>query len=586
MAVRINTPQTINGVDYPGGLLAVGLDPREEEQLVQGGGAARVNLPPVSGYGNDGKAAAPSIADLSNARRAPGARAISLPTPYPLVGPTMVHASWAFREDGWNGYPHWMAVTPYPNNDSTYENPCILASLDGDNWGVPPGLNGGAGNPVIPFSGIVNKYNRDSHLIFDPTDSTRQIMIYLTRDTAVTAKNYLYVTTSRDGWKTFTPPVAIWFGAIGPGTGANQGDMAAPSIWYDKVAAKWVILAHNLDAAAHPYPLRKITSSDLFSGWDTTPVAVTFPAPYSGRDWWHSHWGYDDATGNVFGLVQDNANASGNPGNIYLAWSSDGANTFSSKPIDLSGNWYRPTFCVRRNRDGSQFMDCIFSSLLNTVQYRVAIQLDANLFAISPSVTDFQAAIAGYNPGGQILLADNCTRADNAAAPGSPNIGGAYAVQTGGSYTGGAFGISSNRLYGVSTSAGNKMLTPALGLNYRFTARFVVIGTQAWINFRSKDKDNTFRFGFNATSTYRLQKIVAAGIDATFGDRALGPAPAAGDLVEIECSGTTCRIKVNGVFVVEFDDAGFFTDGSGVYCGLQSNGAVQTYFDTLLVKKL
>lgn len=51
MAVRINTPQTIGGQDYPAGMLVVGLDAREEEQLAGGGGAARVGLPAVSGGG-------------------------------------------------------------------------------------------------------------------------------------------------------------------------------------------------------------------------------------------------------------------------------------------------------------------------------------------------------------------------------------------------------------------------------------------------------------------------------------------------------------------------------------------------------
>ena len=44
----------------------------------------------------------------------------------------------------WNGYRYWMVMTPYPNSDSTKENPSILASADGITWVVPAGLT----NPI------------------------------------------------------------------------------------------------------------------------------------------------------------------------------------------------------------------------------------------------------------------------------------------------------------------------------------------------------------------------------------------------------------------------------------------------------
>lgn len=70
------------------------------------------------------------------------------------------HPSVKFFSDGWNGHKFWMAYTPYPNSNATYENPCIAFSDDGINWSEE-----GISNPIQekPSSG----YNSDTHLVFN-----------------------------------------------------------------------------------------------------------------------------------------------------------------------------------------------------------------------------------------------------------------------------------------------------------------------------------------------------------------------------------------------------------------------------------
>lgn len=65
----------------------------------------------------------------------------------------------------WNGYRYWMAFTPYPNaaNNDLLENPCIVASNDGDTWVAP------APNPIVPAPVNATEdaiYNHDTHLVF------------------------------------------------------------------------------------------------------------------------------------------------------------------------------------------------------------------------------------------------------------------------------------------------------------------------------------------------------------------------------------------------------------------------------------
>jgi len=75
-----------------------------------------------------------------------------------------------FGATGWNGYRYWMGFTPYPANQSQYENPSIVVSSDGVNWSVPTGL----ANPIVPTP--VSGYNADIELVYK--DSTDEIWMY------------------------------------------------------------------------------------------------------------------------------------------------------------------------------------------------------------------------------------------------------------------------------------------------------------------------------------------------------------------------------------------------------------------------
>lgn len=85
-------------------------------------------------------------------------------TTYEGSGQT-THPSVLFFKDRFAGYKYWMAHTPYPYNNDDYENPCIVASVDGVNWVTPTGI----ANPIdIPTQEqIANKYHMsDTELVF------------------------------------------------------------------------------------------------------------------------------------------------------------------------------------------------------------------------------------------------------------------------------------------------------------------------------------------------------------------------------------------------------------------------------------
>lgn len=97
---------------------------------------------------------------------------LNMPTSYDGQG-QVVHPDIVYIPCVWNGYKYWMALTPYPYSDNSYENPSILASNDGYHWVVPSGLV----NPIIssPNPG----YNADPDIVYNA--DTSELWVYFFR---------------------------------------------------------------------------------------------------------------------------------------------------------------------------------------------------------------------------------------------------------------------------------------------------------------------------------------------------------------------------------------------------------------------
>jgi len=94
--------------------------------------------------------------------------------PSPLSIPTYdgkdqcVHPDVLFFPEGWNGYSYWMAMTPYPNGNDKYENPCLVASNDNTNW-VEPLVNPQDTKPN-------GTHNSDTELVYLEDSNSFQLL--------------------------------------------------------------------------------------------------------------------------------------------------------------------------------------------------------------------------------------------------------------------------------------------------------------------------------------------------------------------------------------------------------------------------
>jgi len=111
----------------------------------------------------------------------------------------ITHPSVCYFKDGWNGYTHWMAATPYPQKDPLtgeyYENPCIFfANGDAANK-HPLAFTALSNNPIFPKPST--GYNSDPEMWFFDNK-----LWVITRMRSINVSGYvsaLYLQSSSDG---------------------------------------------------------------------------------------------------------------------------------------------------------------------------------------------------------------------------------------------------------------------------------------------------------------------------------------------------------------------------------------------------
>ena len=85
----------------------------------------------------------------------------------------LTHPDIIFFSNSFNGYNFWLAFTPYPYNNASFENPSVIVSSDSRNWIIPTNLI----NPVVgkPQTG----HNADPDIIYNK--NTDELWLYFTQ---------------------------------------------------------------------------------------------------------------------------------------------------------------------------------------------------------------------------------------------------------------------------------------------------------------------------------------------------------------------------------------------------------------------
>ncbi|HXF51870.1 MAG TPA: hypothetical protein VNM43_09335 [Dehalococcoidia bacterium] len=142
---------------------------------------------------------ATSLPPLPNA-----SRYLDIPT-YDGSGQPM-HPDVVYFPRGWRGYRYWMAMTPYPYDSDTREDPSVVASNDGLHWEVPPGLT----NPLVPTPAC--DHNSDPDLVYDPDADA--LLLFFTQQQrrsrcGAVNENRLLLMRSSDGVHWTAPRVVL-----------------------------------------------------------------------------------------------------------------------------------------------------------------------------------------------------------------------------------------------------------------------------------------------------------------------------------------------------------------------------------------
>jgi len=165
---------------------------------------------------------------------------LTVPT-YEASGQAM-HPAVLYFPLGWNGKKYWMAMTPYPGNDSTYENPSLVCGDDGQTWAVPAGLT----NPIVAKNG--SSFNADPDIIVDQSN----VMWMVYKETLLNTYDKFYALSSTDG---------VTWGNKYEVVSGTFNDYQVPAVVFD--GSKYIIYFTNLNTST----LKRITSSSMAGPW-------------------------------------------------------------------------------------------------------------------------------------------------------------------------------------------------------------------------------------------------------------------------------------------------------------------------------
>jgi len=180
----------------------------------------------------------------------------------------VVHPDVMYLSSGWNGYAYWMAMTPSPYLDESYENPSILVSSDGLTWVEPTGIT----NPIVDLPSAGHNADPDILLVGDT------LMVYYSETTGDTPDDHVYINvlTSTNGI-TWTAPVTTLSFSIGTG-----GYALSPAVLYEGgTFYMWYVRSAGCTANTSSVYMR--TSTNGLNWGVEQPVTLTHP----GQVVWH-----------------------------------------------------------------------------------------------------------------------------------------------------------------------------------------------------------------------------------------------------------------------------------------------------------
>jgi hypothetical protein len=182
--------------------------------------------------------------------------------------PDVVFVPGGFGPQRW---PYWMVCTPYPYQNSYFENPEIFVSCDGITWTIPEGLQ----NPLVPSPKNPGDHNSDPDILL--FESELWLFYRSTRRSKtpreIPDENKIYLMKSADGVHWSQPSEIL--------SEKTRSQLMSPAVIHDGTQfVMWTIEIHGDE-----FQLIRRTSSNGFA-W-SVPTIGTVVGLEAGRYPWH-----------------------------------------------------------------------------------------------------------------------------------------------------------------------------------------------------------------------------------------------------------------------------------------------------------